>query len=270
MNENTWGARGNTPLSVWGPGEATDQPAGTNDLTTMVAGAFATNTHIRRDLVEHPPGGGIQFQTTEITSEGVVYQNNGVKVTAFLVDHGVVKPAFGYRVDYQGHSVVFSGDTTYTPNLVKNAQGADVLVHEVLLSPPNATPANDAILSYHSTPEQAANTFSQVAPKLAVYTHIVDQTGAGTQGIINRTRAAGYSGPLWVGQGPGFDRDRRRGPAMSILVEPVHCGHHGWELPEQSHRRRERDCVGRKLRHRREFRVFLAGERRFVRDSKRE
>ncbi|HTS25157.1 MAG TPA: MBL fold metallo-hydrolase [Bryobacteraceae bacterium] len=200
MNENTWGARGNTPLSVWGPGEATDQPAGTNDLTTMVAGAFATNTHIRRDLVEHPPGGGIQFQTTEITSEGVVYQNNGVKVTAFLVDHGVVKPAFGYRVDYQGHSVVFSGDTTYTPNQVKNAQGADVLVHEVLLSPPNATPANDAILSYHSTPEQAANTFSQVAPKLAVYTHIVDQTGAGTQGIINRTRAAGYSGPLWVGQ----------------------------------------------------------------------
>ena len=157
MNEVTWGNRGNTPLSVWGPGEAApDQPSGTADLTTDVSNAFATNTHIRRDLVEHLPAGGIQFQTTEITNEGVVYQNNGVTVTAFLVDHGVVKPAYGYRVDYQGHSVTFSGDTTFTPNLIKYAQGTDVLIHEVLLSPPGATAANDGILSYHSTPEQAA------------------------------------------------------------------------------------------------------------------
>ena len=140
------------------------------------------------------------FQTTEIANEGVVYQNNGVTVTAFLVDHGVVKPAYGYRVDYKGHSVVFSGDTTFTPNLVKNAQGVDVLVHEVLLSPLTATPQNDSILSYHSTPEQAAQTFRQAAPKLAVYTHIVDQTGGGAAGLINRTRAAGYTGPLEVGQ----------------------------------------------------------------------
>ena len=201
MNEVTWTNRGNTPLSVWGPGEALpDQPSGTADLTSNVSNAFATNTHIRRDLVEHLPAGGIQFQTTEITNEGVVYQNNGVTVTAFLVDHGVVKPAYGYRVDYQGHSVTFSGDTTFTPNLIKAAQGTDVLIHEVLLSPPGATPGNDSILSYHSTPEQAAATFTQVAPKLAVYTHIVDQTGGGTQAIINRTRAAGYSGPLEVGQ----------------------------------------------------------------------
>jgi hypothetical protein len=96
--------------------------------------------------------------------------------------------------------VVFSGDTTCTPNLVKNAQGVDVLVHEVLLSPLTATPQNDSILTYHSTPEQAAQTFMQSAPKLAVYTHIVDQTGGGSQGLINRTRAAGYTGPLEVGQ----------------------------------------------------------------------
>jgi hypothetical protein len=91
MNEVTWGNRGSTPLSVWGPGEAPpNQPSGTADLTSDVSNAFATNTHIRRDLVEHLPAGGIEFQTTEITSEGVVYQNNGVTVTVFLVDHGVV------------------------------------------------------------------------------------------------------------------------------------------------------------------------------------
>jgi ribonuclease Z len=203
MNENTWSARGSTPLSVWGPGELLpNQPSGTADIANQLTTAFATNTHIRRDLVEHLPGGGITFQTTEIGNEGVVYRNNGVTVTAFLVDHGVVKPAYGYRVDYQGHSVVFSGDTTYTPNLVQHAQGVDVLVHEVLLSPLTATPENDVILSYHSTPEQAAQTFMQTAPKLAVYTHIVDQTGGGAQELISRTQAAGYTGPLEVGQDP--------------------------------------------------------------------
>ena len=200
MNESTWGARLNTPLSVWGPGVDVDQPAGTAEITSLVATAFATNTHIRRDLVEHLPGGGIQFQTTVIASEGVVYQNNGVTVTAFLVDHGPVKPAFGYRVDYQGHSIVFSGDTTASPNLVKYAKGADVVIHEVIVSRPGATTNNDVILAYHTTPEQAAGIFNQAAPKLAVYTHIVDQAGTGPQGLINRTRAAGYSGPLEVGQ----------------------------------------------------------------------
>jgi ribonuclease Z len=199
MNEFTWSARNTTPLSVWGPGTGPDQPTGTTEMTTSIANAYATNTHIRRDLVEHLPGGGIQFQTNVINSEGVVYQNNGVTVTAFVVDHGPVKPALGYRIDYQGHSVVFSGDTTASTNLVKNAQGADVLIHEVLIPPLTATPANDAILAYHTTPEQAAGVFSQVMPKLAMYTHIVDQIGAGAAGLIRRTRAAGYTGPLEVG-----------------------------------------------------------------------
>ena len=199
MNELTWESRGANPLQVFGPPEDNpNQPAGTLDMTTGIANSYATNTHIRRDLVEHLPGGGIQFQTTEI-GQGVVYTSNGVTVTAFLVDHDPVMPAFGYRVDYAGHSVVFSGDTTYSQNLIDFAQGTDVLIHEVLLSPPGATTSGDAILGYHSTPEQAASVFVQVAPRLAVYTHIVDQTGGGTSAIISRTVAAGYTGPLQVG-----------------------------------------------------------------------
>ena len=199
MNEVTWEGCGANPLQVFGPGEDDpNQPAGTSDMATGVANAYATNTHIRRDLVERLPAGAIEFQTTEI-SQGVVYANNGVTVTAFLVDHNPVQPAFGYRVDYAGHSGVFSGDTTYSANLVDFAQGTDVLIHEVLLSPPGATTTSDAILGYHSTPEQAATVFSQVMPRLAVYTHIVDQTGGGAQSLIARTQTAGYTGPLQVG-----------------------------------------------------------------------
>ena len=107
-------------------------------------------------MVEHLPGSAIQIQTTEIQNEGVVYQNNGVTVSAFLVDHGPVKPAFGYRVDYQGHSVVFSGDTRPSDNLVQHAQGADLLVHEVMVTDPNGNSSGNPIVAYHTSPEQAA------------------------------------------------------------------------------------------------------------------
>src|SRR5207245_5717392 len=59
-----------------------------------------------------------------------ILDEDGVVVTAFAVAHDPVKPAFGYRFDYGGRSVVVSGDTRPCPNLVTQARGADVLVHE--------------------------------------------------------------------------------------------------------------------------------------------
>lgn len=68
----------------------------------------------------------------EIVGPGVVHEDDRVRVTAVLVDHPPVVPAFGYRFDTEDRSVVFSGDTTYSPNLVELARGADVLVHEAM------------------------------------------------------------------------------------------------------------------------------------------
>ena len=59
-----------------------------------------------------------------------VLEENGLKVTAFTVDHTPVAPAYGYRFDYKGRSVVISGDTVKCANLVAAAKGADVLIHE--------------------------------------------------------------------------------------------------------------------------------------------
>jgi ribonuclease Z len=109
----------------------------------------------------------------------VIYQNNGVKVTAFLVDHGPVKPAFGYRVDYAGHSVAMSGDTRFSENLIKHSQGVDLLIHEVApIFPPNPKrSASDRaqqekiIRELHTTADQTAEVFNRVKPRLAVYAH---------------------------------------------------------------------------------------------------
>ena len=109
------------PLEVWGP-------KGTGQMMAGLRQAYGYDIEVRSKFGNSRAGAEIRAHDIH---EGVVYEANGVKVTAFLVDHGNVKPAFGYRVDYGGHSVVLSGDTRPSENLVKHAQGVDLLVHEV-------------------------------------------------------------------------------------------------------------------------------------------
>ena len=183
------------PLQVWGP-------TGTTEMLKHLEEAYAFDVHVRRDVDEQLAPQGAVLTGKDI-DEGVVYEKNGVRVTAFRVDHGPVKPALGYRIDYQGHSVVLSGDTRPSENLVKFAQGTDVLVHEVL--DPEAyfdvgnsmTPEQrKRIRDHHTTPEEAGRVFSRVAPKLAVYSHIVPPD---VPDVVPHTRKT-YSGPLEVGE----------------------------------------------------------------------
>jgi ribonuclease Z len=133
----------------------------------------------------------------------VVYDKGGVMVTAFEVDHTPIKPAFGYRIDFAGRSVVLSGDTRVSDNLIRHAQGVDVLVHEVV-SPETfqraGTPLERAnsVVAHHATPEQAGEVFSRTKPKLAVYSHMVLPT-ATENDLIPPTRKT-YTGPLEVGE----------------------------------------------------------------------
>lgn len=135
---------------------------------------------------------------------GVVYERDGLKVTAFVVDHGPPKPAYGYRVDFRGRSVAFSGDAKFYPPLAEHAKGVDVLVHEVV-SPEvemrrAQTPDPEGIkriIDHHATPEQAGQIFSLVKPRLAVYSHIVPSPTTPPD-LIGPTRKT-YAGPLAVG-----------------------------------------------------------------------
>ncbi len=190
-----WIMRRDTPLRVWGP-------AGTADMMSHLQEAYQFDIHIRRDIDEKLPPQGAVVVAKDI-EQGVVYQNGDLKVTAFAVDHSPVKPAFGYRVDYAGHSVVLSGDTRYSENLIQFSQGTDLLIHEVL--DPEAYFASDQffspeqkqkVVNHHTTPEQAGKIFSQVKPKLAVYSHIVPFNASE---LVVHTRKT-YSGPLEVGE----------------------------------------------------------------------
>jgi ribonuclease Z len=175
------------PLEVWGP-------EGTRDMLDHLQQAFAFDIHMRRDVDEGIPGDGIKVLSHDI-KEGILLDEQGLKVTAFLVDHGPVKPAFGYRVDYRGHSVALSGDTRASENLIRFAQGVDVLVHEVVDADAVRARTGDrrvleSIVSHHTTPEQAGEVFTRVKPRLAVYSH-----APRAERVISQTRKT-YAGPL--------------------------------------------------------------------------
>jgi ribonuclease Z len=96
-------------------------------MTEGLAQAYAFDVEIRAST-EGLPAKGAGIDAHEI-EEGEVYDNGATRVTAFAVDHGRVRPAFGYRVDYAGHSAVVSGDTRFSENLAKFAKGTDCLIH---------------------------------------------------------------------------------------------------------------------------------------------
>lgn len=125
------------------------------------------------------------------------------------MDHGgLLQPAFGYRIDYQGRSVVISGDTRPSENLVGFARDADVLIHEVIAARPELLAKSaDAgrIVGYHTEPEDAGKIFERVKPKLAVYSHVVLLTtdpsiSAPTLSELTPRTRTTYSGPLEVGE----------------------------------------------------------------------
>jgi ribonuclease Z len=139
-----------------------------------------------------------------VVSDGVVYDKDGVKVTAFPVEHADGNPAFGYRIDWNGHAVVLSGDTTLNDNVIRQGKGADLIVHNVIAFSDRLSemPEMKGVLAKLTTPEQAAEVFKQAKPKFAVFSHIVTKEMQGKKGedqIIARTRAAGYDGPLVMG-----------------------------------------------------------------------
>jgi ribonuclease Z len=186
-------------LPIWGP-------EGTRE---MIAGMKAMYGHdIQNRSNRWNRRADLEPAVQEI-SEGDIYLKDGVRVTAFPVSHGDGNPAFGYRISYRGKNVILSGDTTYSGNVVKYGRNAHLIVHNVIaLGQVYAVTSMQEvgpILAKLTTPEQAARIFRETTPGMAVYSHIVKKALPGLSGdetIMQRTRDAGYTGPLTM----GYDR----------------------------------------------------------------
>jgi ribonuclease Z len=200
-------------LTAWLPGGGGRKqpwrvigPTGAKELMANLERAYAADVRIRIADQQLPPEGAT-VRTEEFAADGVVYERDGVRVTAFEVDHGeAIKPAYGYRVDHQGKSVLLSGDTRFSENVIRHGTGVDLLVHAVAGAKPELleNPVVRRILDHHTLPPAAATVFNRTKPKLAVYTHIVLQRTdtvppPTVEEIVAETRKT-YAGPLQVGE----------------------------------------------------------------------
>jgi ribonuclease Z len=201
-------------LSGWLPGGWAERkgtfnvigPTGAKALMAGLQQAYAADIKIREADEKLAPE-AIAAHVEEFEKVGIVYDDDGVRVTAFEVDHGdFIKPAYGYRIDYHNHSAVISGDTRFNENVIKYGTGADVLIHEVCAADMKLLeiPAIQRIVAHHTSPHDAGTVFARAQPKLAVYTH-VSQIGSPTipaptlAEIVAQTRET-YQGPLVVGE----------------------------------------------------------------------
>lgn len=169
-----WGGTLTTKVNTYGPPplkEMTRLFLKMNDYDIRTRMADEGRVDLRPLIVPH-----------EITQGGPVMQDDNVKVSAALVDHGAVKPAFAYRFDCPDRSIVISGDTRPSENLVRLAKGADVLVHEVMYLPaldkltasePNVTTLRAHLMAAHTTTEEVGKIANEAGVKTLVLSHFV-------------------------------------------------------------------------------------------------
>jgi ribonuclease Z len=191
------------PVEVWGPaGEFA--PLGTRAFTQHLEAAHAWDME---SLCGHPGQSGAMTVTTEVPFDrtAAVYERNGVTVSSFPVIH-ILNGAVGYRLDYAGRSVVFSGDTRPCRTVVEACDGADLLIHETFPTAPVLAKkagmplhlAEMIVSGAHTGPALAGKVFQKAGARMSAMFHLaVDHDTVGPVFAEMRTQ---HDGPVVISQ----------------------------------------------------------------------
>jgi ribonuclease Z len=213
------------PVEVWGPSGET-RPLGTRAYTQHLQAAHAWDME---SLNGHPGQSGAETITTEVPYDkpATVYERNGVTISSFPVIH-ILNGAVGYRFDYGGRSVVFSGDTRPCHTLVDACDGADLLVHETFpTAPVFAKKANVpvdfaemVVNGAHTSPAMAGKVFARAGARMSAMWHLaVDHESVGPVYSEMRTE---HDGPVVISQDLSvFDISKDAVVARQRTVDPT-------------------------------------------------
>jgi ribonuclease BN (tRNA processing enzyme) len=223
-----------TSTEVYGPGPAGEPSLvpsapgpvpGIAGLTSLANQAFAASTtffkaeNVGADPVTlvnvhevlPPASAGASLSTpAPVMAPFTVLETSDVKVTAICVPHGAVYPAYAYRFDTDHGSVVFSGDTSPTPNIITLAQGADLLVHEAVdLATYAGLGLPPALLAHLQAVHTDVTKLGQIAAESNVRALVASHLGPGDPAILSdegwraalraSAKQAGFGGPMLLG-----------------------------------------------------------------------
>ena len=208
---NLWDSMGwarNTPLHIWGSSGSAPE-FGVAAFADHVRKAAAWHTRSKTGII---PTGGMKLTVHEFDAaqfspanpRAVVYDENGVKIYAFPIDHLLVG-AVGYRLEWEGLSMAFTGDSVPTRQEAIQSKGVDVFIHELFIDAPTFAERNNMplqiaqnVVNEHTPADMLGRVFSIAKPKLGVGTHFftndytIDGAFAGM--------ASTYSGPVVIAQ----------------------------------------------------------------------
>ncbi len=188
-----------TPLHVWGPSGATPE-LGTASMVNHIEKAWAWDVFARSGILPDA-GGKLVAHEFDFSKTAVVYEKNGVEITSFPAIH-IMDGAVSYRLDWNGLSFVFGGDSYPNKWFLENAKDADVVVHECFFTPEQwmkiaGFPYQQAywVTSIiHTPPEGFGKIMSAVKPRMAVAYHYWNHRDVEFE-IFERVRKT-YDGPL--------------------------------------------------------------------------
>lgn len=173
-----WVLERHEPLKIFGP-------KGIKNMVNHVLAAYEEDINARIYGLEAANKTGILVNTSEI-SEGIVYEDELVKVEAFLVDHPPFE-AYGYKFTTPDKVIVISGDTSYSENLIKHAKDCDILIHEVVSSA-GVELRDDKWKKYHlrvhTTSKDLGKIAEKVNPGKLVFYHQLFMVGPDETGRI--------------------------------------------------------------------------------------
>lgn len=181
------------PLQIIGP-------PGTEEVVQATLKAFGHDIGYRiahhADLNAPPP-----IEVHEHT-DGLVWDRDGVTIRVAPTDHRPVAPTIGFRVEFDGASVVLAGDTVPCPSLDELCSGADALVHTVIrkdiLTHVPQQRVKD-VCDYHSSVQEAAATAARAGVGTLIMTHYVPAIVPGQEEQWRALAAPEFGGRVEVG-----------------------------------------------------------------------
>lgn len=191
-----------TPLNVYGP-------ISTKEIIGKMRSSFDFDVNLRVNYNRSADQGA--YINYFEANEGTVYDKDGVKVTAFEVDHRPVYPCVAYRFEYLGKSIVISGDTIPVESMVEHSKNVDLLIHEaynktwldaLIDKYPDYSVQLSNPAKYHTTTLEAAEIAKRANVKHLVLTHHIPAPEATTEAeeeYITGMRSI-YNGPITVGR----------------------------------------------------------------------
>jgi ribonuclease BN (tRNA processing enzyme) len=197
---NAWALGLKTPVDIYGP----------NGVDALLEGFFAgSRFDIETRMADEGRPDLRKLVTTHSYSEGQVFADHGVTVSALRNKHPPIVDSFALRFDLGGKTVVFSGDTTYFPPLAEFARGADILVHEVAYGPalealaariPNGATLIDHLRASHTLAEDVGRIAKDAGVKTLVLNHFVPADDKSlTDEVWTKAVRTTFDGPVIVG-----------------------------------------------------------------------